>query len=142
MTIVVIVVFAVEMVDARFSWNDAPVVCQLSDINMHIRRGQLVAIVGSVGAGKSTLLAAIAGELNSRSGICRVRSNKMAYVTQEAWIQNKTLKGNIVFDTHFDPIYYDRVLDACALRDDLALLPRGDATEIGEKVCCLLVAQS
>ena len=127
------------MVDARFSWSGDPTSCQLKDINLHIAPGQLVAVCGQVGSCKSTLLAAIAGELNAMpngdGSVCRVRANRMAYVPQEPWIQNMTLRENILFGVELETERYERVLDACALRDDLVLLPRGDATEIGEKVC-------
>ena len=58
----------------------------------------------------------------------------MAYVPQEAWIRNKTLKKNILFGKPLDQARYDQVLDSCALVPDLKILPGGDQTEIGEKV--------
>ena len=58
----------------------------------------------------------------------------MSYVPQQAWIQNNTLRNNIVFGKKFDERRYNRVLDACALRPDLKILSDGDMTEIGEKV--------
>jgi len=58
----------------------------------------------------------------------------VAYVAQEAWIQNATLRDNILFGKPFDEERYNRILDACALRPDLQILPAGDVTEIGEKV--------
>jgi ABC-type bacteriocin/lantibiotic exporter with double-glycine peptidase domain len=91
-----------------------------------------VAVTGKVGSGKSTLLAAIANELRPLFGQMQLRS-KMAYVTQQAWIQNLTLRDNILFDAKFDADLYEKTLDACALRDDIQLLPGGDLTEIGEK---------
>ncbi|KAI6212798.1 hypothetical protein M3Y94_00071600 [Aphelenchoides besseyi] len=57
----------------------------------------------------------------------------MAYVPQQAWIQNLTLRDNVVFSSHFDGDHYEKTLDACCLRDDIMLLPSGDLTEIGEK---------
>ena len=62
----------------------------------------------------------------------------MAYVPQQAWIQNATLRDNIVFGLDFDQDWYDKVVEACALQQDLDMLPAGDLTEIGEKVSCLL----
>ena len=62
----------------------------------------------------------------------------MAYVPQQAWIQNATLRDNIVFGLDFDQNWYDKVVEACALQQDLDMLPAGDLTEIGEKVGCLL----
>lgn len=58
----------------------------------------------------------------------------MAYVPQQAWIQNATVQDNIVFGREKSKVWYQRVLEACALLPDLDILPAGDATEIGEKV--------
>ena len=58
----------------------------------------------------------------------------MAYVAQQAWIQNKTLKDNIRFGCARSDRSYQKVLEACALEQDLKILPGGDMTEIGEKV--------
>ena len=62
----------------------------------------------------------------------------IAYVAQQAWIQNATLRDNILFGKPFDAKKYDRVLEACALKPDLEILPGGDQTEIGEKVGYIL----
>ena len=58
----------------------------------------------------------------------------VAYVPQQAWIQNATVEGNILFGKTFNAKKYKRVLEACALETDLKILPAGDLTEIGEKV--------
>ena len=58
----------------------------------------------------------------------------VAYVPQQAWMQNATLKNNILFGKDEDLCYYYRVLEACALTRDLEMLPAADRTEIGEKV--------
>ncbi len=60
-------------------------------------------------------------------------NGSVAYVPQQAWIQNATLKNNILFEKKLDEKFYAKVLDACALKTDLTILPAGDATEIGEK---------
>ena len=57
-----------------------------------------------------------------------------AYVPQQAWIQNSSLRDNILFGQRFDRKRYSKVIDACALKPDLEILPGGDQTEIGEKV--------
>ena len=57
-----------------------------------------------------------------------------AFVAQQAWIQNMTLKDNVLFDKKYNEIKYNSVLDSCALRPDLEILPAKDLTEIGEKV--------
>ena len=58
----------------------------------------------------------------------------MAYVPQQAWIQNATVKDNILFSRPMQGILYDRTINACALAPDFDILPGGDMTEIGEKV--------
>lgn len=65
---------------------------------------------------------------------CCYFQGSVAYVPQEAWIQNKTLKDNILFGKAYDKQHYEEVLEACALKADLEILPGGDQTEIGEKV--------
>ena len=58
----------------------------------------------------------------------------MAYVPQQAWIQNATVRDNILFGKEVDQSKYNQVLEACALGPDLEILQGGDLTEIGEKV--------
>ena len=58
----------------------------------------------------------------------------IAYVPQQAWIQNRTLKDNILFGKNSDEIKYTKIVEACALKPDFEILPAGDLTEIGEKV--------
>ena len=58
----------------------------------------------------------------------------MAYVPQQAWIQNATVKDNILFGKPYDEVAYKRTLSVCALEQDLEILPGGDMTEIGECV--------
>lgn len=59
---------------------------------------------------------------------------QLAYVPQQAWIQNATVKDNILFGDPFDVKKYHKTIYACALKADFEMLPGGDQTEIGEKV--------
>lgn len=59
---------------------------------------------------------------------------QVAYVPQQAWIQNMSLRDNITFGQPYNKVLYDKVIEVCALKPDLDILPHGDATEIGEKV--------
>ena len=104
----------------------------IKDIDLTIGRNELVAVIGSVGSGKSSLLAAMAGDMRRTTGNVTFGANR-AFCPQYAWIQNATLKENIVFGRNFDQRWYDKVIDACALRPDLEMLPSGDLTEIGER---------
>ena len=86
-------------------------------INVQISQGSLVALVGMVGSGKTSILSALLGEMNKSEGRVCV-SGKIAYVPQTAWIMNTTLKENILFGQDFNKQFYDRVIDACALKQD------------------------
>ncbi|XP_035914950.1 multidrug resistance-associated protein 1 isoform X3 [Anopheles stephensi] len=113
-----------------FSWGGEDTT--LKNINVRVERNQIVAVVGTVGSGKSSLLSAFLGEMDKISG--RVNTlGRIAYVSQQAWIQNATLKDNILFGKPMDQRRYNRVIEACALKPDIEMLPGGDMTEIGEK---------
>ncbi|CAK1540432.1 unnamed protein product [Leptosia nina] len=117
--------------NGHFSWGDAsePI---LKNINLQVPRGHLVAVVGAVGCGKSSLLSALLGEMNKISG--RINTyGSVAYVPQQAWIQNATLQDNILFGKSLDKSKYNNVINMCALKPDFDMLPGGDQTEIGEK---------
>ena len=58
----------------------------------------------------------------------------MAYVPQEAWLRNDTLENNIYFGNPVQRNRYEQILDKCALRQDIEMLPAGGQTEIGEMV--------
>ncbi|KAH1017925.1 hypothetical protein HUJ05_008511 [Dendroctonus ponderosae] len=115
--------------NGTFTWGEEPT---LRNINMKVAKNSLTAVVGAVGAGKSSLISALLGEMDKISG--SVNSwGSMAYVPQQAWIQNATVRDNITFGKPFDKIKYDKVIEACALKPDFKMLDYGDQTEIGEK---------
>ncbi|OJD31060.1 abc transporter [Diplodia corticola] len=105
---------------------------KLQGLNFSVARNELVAVIGTVGSGKSSLLGALAGDMRRTSGELMLGSTR-AFCPQYAWIQNATVRENIIFGTDFDQEWYDRVVDACALRADFDMLPNGDHTEIGER---------
>lgn len=57
----------------------------------------------------------------------------IAYVSQQAWIQNATLQENILFGRPMNRKRYNQVIDACALKSDIEMMAKGDQTEMGEK---------
>ncbi|KAF5334268.1 hypothetical protein D9758_015549 [Tetrapyrgos nigripes] len=105
---------------------------QVQNIEMKVPRQSLVAIVGRVGSGKSSLLQGLIGEMRKCSGNSSF-GGKVAYCPQTAWIQNATLRDNILFGQAFDEERYWRVMETACLLPDLELLADGDLTEIGEK---------
>ena len=107
----------------------------LKNINFTVKEGEFVCIIGEVGSGKSSLVQAL---LNNMIVLNREESNvilngSISYVPQEAWIQNNTVKNNILFYLPFDSERYYKILDICELNPDLESLIGGDMTEIGEK---------
>ncbi|POM71014.1 Multidrug resistance protein ABC Superfamily, partial [Phytophthora palmivora] len=102
---------------------------QIKGISMEIERGSLVMIVGKVGSGKSSLVNAILGEMPRVSGVLEI-GGQVAYVSQDTWIRNATLRDNILFEQDFDAERYAQVLEASQLAMDLKALPNGDSTEI------------
>ncbi|KAF9182748.1 hypothetical protein BGZ51_004462 [Haplosporangium sp. Z 767] len=104
----------------------------LSNINLRVPDGHLTAIVGRIGQGKSSLLSAIMGEMYKQQGTITVYGD-LAYVPQQAWIINATVRDNILFGKPFDKAKYDRIIYAAGLQPDLEMLTAGDQTEIGER---------
>ena len=104
----------------------------LTNVTFSAGRGELVLIIGPVGSGKSSLLCGLLGEVGMTAGRVAI-GGKLAYVPQTAFIINATLRDNILFGAPYDPILYRQCLTACALDDDVAMLPAGDLTEIGER---------
>lgn len=104
----------------------------LQNIDLVVPKGSLCAVVGTVGSGKSSLLSALLGEMEKTSGKVEV-SGRIAYVSQQAWIQNAKLKDNILFGSSLNDEKYKKTIDNCALTSDLEILPAKDETEIGEK---------
>lgn len=114
---------------------DKQSVFTIDNISLTIPRGSLVAIVGPVGSGKTSLLQGLIGEMRRASEPESVKfGGSVAYCSQSAWIQNASIRENVCFGKDFEEERYWRaVRDAC-LGMDLAMLPHGDLTEVGEKV--------
>jgi ATP-binding cassette, subfamily C (CFTR/MRP), member 1 len=105
---------------------------KLQNINMEVGRDELIAVIGSVGSGKSSLLAALAGDMRKTEGEVVLGASR-AFCPQYAWIQNTTVRENILFGKELDRSWYKEVVRACALQPDLDMLPSHDMTEIGER---------
>uniref|UniRef100_A0A9J7XYZ3 ATP-binding cassette, sub-family C (CFTR/MRP), member 3 n=1 Tax=Cyprinus carpio carpio TaxID=630221 RepID=A0A9J7XYZ3_CYPCA len=120
-----------DVVNGTFSWAKQDQ-ATLDNINVMVPQGSLLAVVGHVGCGKTSLVSALLGEMEKQEGQISIRGS-VAYVPQQAWIQNATLRDNILFGRPYVEQKYRCVLEACALTPDLEVLPGGDQTEIGEK---------
>ncbi|RYH11025.1 ATP-binding cassette domain-containing protein, partial [archaeon] len=104
----------------------------LRNINISIKKGELVAIVGSVGSGKSSLLSCILGELIPIQGNVKIQGD-IAYCDQRPWILNDTVQNNILFGKEYEESKFDEAIYASCLEDDITILPGGLQTQIGEK---------
>jgi len=122
----------VRISNATFTWDKYGNRNALEDIDFVARKGELSCVVGRVGMGKSSLLQSILGELWKVKGQVIVRGTS-AYVAQTSWVMNASVKENILFGHRYDPEFYDKTVNACALTEDFASLPDGDETEVGER---------
>lgn len=124
---------------------------RLQDLNLEFPKNNLSVISGRTGSGKSLLLAAILGEADMLSGMVQVPrappaserfdeqanptnwylEGSLAFVAQIPWIENATIKDNILFGLPLDPERYKKTLAACALLKDLEIMPDGELTDIG-----------
>lgn len=120
----------VDRTEKSSSAEDEPF--KIQDLDFSIARNELVAVIGSVGCGKSSLLAALAGDMRKTDGEVIFGASR-AFCPQYAWIQNTSLQNNITFGKDLDRDWYRKVINACALKSDLEMLPNGDQTEIGER---------
>ena len=199
----------IKIENGTFSWGaeqkgilnaddeDRPIALNLRDINLTVKKGEFVCIIGEVGSGKSSLLNAILNNmiqvspeevkriLNSRlitdindpleivpegkvsialERNSNIEKNKeeiikekkvpkieintdnidneynkvyingsIAYVCQTAFIENNTLRNNILFFHPFNQERYNKILKISELLPDLEILKGGDMTEIGER---------
>ncbi|CAD8177671.1 unnamed protein product [Paramecium octaurelia] len=114
-------------------WSkDGPSV--ISQINLEIKSGEIMGIIGKVGAGKTTLLTAILQELPYYEGsVTYQKKLKFAYVEQDPFIYTGSIKENILFGKDYDQVLYLKVLEVSCLDQDILSFRQGDKTEIGEK---------
>ncbi|KAF9243735.1 hypothetical protein BU15DRAFT_71860 [Melanogaster broomeanus] len=115
--------------DAVFAWSNEANAGTLTPskrrFNLRVenevlfKRGCINLVVGPTGAGKTSMLMALL--------------DGVAYAAQESWVQNETIRENILFGTAFDEARYKKVIYQCSLERDLELFEAGDRTEVGEK---------
>ncbi|XP_060812927.1 ATP-binding cassette sub-family C member Sur isoform X1 [Bombus pascuorum] len=115
-----------------FSWGTDESLLSVSDLSFP--RGQLTIIVGKTGSGKTSLLLGMLGEIQRTTGSIQwAKGVKVAYVAQKPWLQNASLRDNVLFGSPYKLRRYRNVLKACALQPDVDILPGRDFTRIGEK---------
>ncbi|KTG41075.1 hypothetical protein cypCar_00023207 [Cyprinus carpio] len=117
--------------DAGLFFTNLYVTPVLKDISLNLKKGEMLAVTGSMGSGKSSLLMTILGELVPSSGKIR-HSGRISYSSQTAWIMPGTIRDNILFGLTYDEYRYKSVVKACQLEEDLAALPEKDKTPMAE----------
>ena len=119
----------IRIENGTFSWDTEPI---LKNINIEIEQSQLVGIVGVVGSGKSSLINALLGNMVTLKGsVSKIRN--AAYVPQEAWIQNASIRDNILFGEEYHRVPFNQVVSMSGLEADISTLPNKLGTIIGEK---------
>uniref|UniRef100_F6PGX9 Uncharacterized protein n=1 Tax=Ciona intestinalis TaxID=7719 RepID=F6PGX9_CIOIN len=122
----------IQVEQGSFKWDGDEEEDVLHNISMTVPDGSLVAVVGQVGCGKSSLMSALLGDMEKIDGSVSVKGS-VAYVPQQPWIQNLTVRDNITFGKSLNVCKYQDTVEACELKSDFEMLPAGDQTEIGER---------
>ena len=126
---------SIRVDDATLAWDEEEK-C-LSEFRtcgtMQVPQGSLIAVVGMKGSGKTSLLSAILGEMELIDGSVNISSSvrRIAYVPQQPWIQNETVKENILFGREYHDVHYRMIVKLCELEPDLNALAIGHETEVG-----------
>ncbi|KAH3661347.1 hypothetical protein OGAPHI_006754 [Ogataea philodendri] len=103
----------------------------LLNLNLSIAKGEFVVVTGSIGSGKSSLLNAFSGFMPKTSG--SVAKNGSLMLCGYPWVQNATIKENIVFGEEYDQEKYDTIVKVCSLTGDFEQFSAADKTEVGER---------
>lgn len=104
---------------------------KLENLNLEIKRGDFVVIVGSIGSGKSSLLQAIAGFMKKSKGEVNIYDSSL--LCGPNWVQSCSIRDNVTFGSDYNAELYKKVMDVCCLQEDMNQLPAGDMTEVGER---------
>ncbi|RLU27650.1 hypothetical protein DMN91_001454 [Ooceraea biroi] len=124
--------FALRMTGVHAKWQSDDKNDSLCNINLTIPAKSFVAVIGPVGSSKSSFLQAILQELPLTSGSIESRG-RINYVSQQPWIFPSSVMQNILFGQAMDKLRYDKVIKICQMESDVALLPHGDRTIVGEE---------
>ncbi|KAK4139084.1 P-loop containing nucleoside triphosphate hydrolase protein [Dichotomopilus funicola] len=122
----------VEILDASFCWKSKEDVPAMSVPALTIAPASFTAVIGPVGSGKSTLLKGILGEIEHISGSRQMRRGlRVAFCDQEPWLMDQSVRENIIGSRAFEPEWYARVIDACAMAPDIEGFAEGDEKNVG-----------
>ncbi|KAL8717196.1 MAG: hypothetical protein Q9225_005544 [Loekoesia sp. 1 TL-2023] len=120
----------IKLQDASFAWPGTSHQV-LHNISLEFPTG-LTVVCGKVAAGKTALLQALLGELERQGGDVVLPNDTVGYCAQTPWLQSMSIRDNILFTSPYEEVRFRKVLEACALIQDLAAFKDGDMTNIGE----------
>ena len=106
---------------------------KLKNVSFTLERSQITAVTGPVGAGKTLLLQAMLREAAIVEGQASHEQCTVAYCGQRPWLRNQSVRECVVGNGVFEEEFYQSVIDACQLSEDIKQLPggKGDCTLVG-----------
>ena len=107
----------------------------LTGINLKIKKGSIIGIVGEFGSGKTCLFNAILNNLDILNSNNKkiIINGSIVYIPQIPWIINETVRNNIIFPNNFNLEKYKKIVKICQLENDFELLKSSDFTKISDK---------
>ncbi|KAK4880384.1 hypothetical protein RN001_008530 [Aquatica leii] len=124
--------YSVVIDDGFAKWNSSSTDNTFENLNIKIKKGTVVAVIGPVGSGKSSLLQIILEELSLNRGKLDVHG-EVSYAAQEPWLFTGSVRQNIVFNKPYENARYKTIVHKCSLKRDFGLFPVGDKTIVGER---------
>ncbi|KAK9869558.1 hypothetical protein WA026_003311 [Henosepilachna vigintioctopunctata] len=122
----------IQLKDLTAKWKLSFSEDALKNINISIKGGDLLAVIGPVGSGKSSLLETILGELHIVTGE-KIVKGVISYASQEPWVFAASVRQNILFGSDYNKKRYNEVVRVCSLERDFQQFPEGDLTLVGDR---------
>ena len=99
---------------------------------LRVARGTVTAVVGGVGSGKTTLVEAALGRVAVSSGSVAADAS-VGYAPQDPFVASGTVRENVLLGRPYDAAAFDDAVRIASFSRDLAELPRGADTVVGER---------
>ena len=135
---------AISVEDLSFCYGEKPI---LEKVSFRFEKGKKYALTGPSGCGKSTLLKLLLGWLPDYTGHISLDETdirtvapeqlqqQMSYIEQNVFLFNTTIRENITLGEEFPEEQLQKAVQDSALAGDLALMPDGLDTIVGEEGC-------
>ena len=124
---------SIPTVSESMSSSNSSLPFSINNVNVVFPKGKLSVVIGTTGSGKTSLLLSLLGEMKPLDSLSShyFPKQQISYVSQAPFLQNATIRENILFSSPYDPIKYKEVVQSCALVKDFESFEGGDLTEIG-----------